>query len=29
MVDIKVNIAKKGNYGGTRSTSKIKYLVIH
>lgn len=29
MVNIKVNIAKKGNYGGTRSTSKIKYLVIH
>lgn len=29
MVEIKTNLANKGNYGGKRDTSKIKYLVIH
>lgn len=29
MVEIKTNLANKKNYGGSRSTSKIKYLVIH
>ena len=29
MVPIKTNIANKGNYGGSRSLSAIKYIVIH
>ena len=29
MVEIKTNLANKSNYGGSRDTSKIKYLVIH
>lgn len=29
MVEIKTNLANKANYGGSRATSKIKYLVIH
>ena len=28
-MNIKVNLANKDNYGSSRSTSKIKYLVIH
>lgn len=29
MVQIKTNLANKKNYGGTRSLSSIKYIVIH
>lgn len=29
MVPIKTNIAHKGNYGGLRAISQIKYIVIH
>ena len=29
MVSIKTNLANKKNYGSTRSTSNIKYIVIH
>lgn len=29
MVPIKTNIAHRGNYGGTRQLSQIKYIVIH
>lgn len=29
MVTIKVNLANKKNYGGSRLTSNIKYIVIH
>lgn len=29
MVSIKTNLANKKNYGGTRSTSNIKYICIH
>ena len=29
MVPIKTNLAHKGNYGGSRSTSSIKFIVIH
>lgn len=28
-MNIKTNLANKGNYGSTRSTSNIKYIVIH
>ena len=28
-MNIKTNIANKGNYGIVRATSAIKYLVIH
>lgn len=28
-VPLKTNLANKSNYGGTRSTSNIKYIVIH
>ena len=28
-MNIKTNLANKGNYGGTRNTSAIKYIVVH